>query len=294
MAMKRSFFVKVFQYSASSVALLAALGSSGCMQEASSSPYKGNIIAEANIDQTTRLVFVDEGEGNVGVAELSRMGDASILMAMFQREHASPLEIFLAAAEKDAAVPEILVANHRDIAVQQGREDLTPRRVTLRQDEPGVPASTLATDWHSEGTTACTAAGWEGPTGVWGNPVDAWWAVIFTNSTKVYTNNVTYPATQTTKQLVAWNGGSGAFHSHGACLGDNSVDQPITFTVRLSNSAAPVFEFDLDEVGGDFNYVIYNDYISVNNRSMISKITNAGNPAASFRHSAAAWVPLPQ
>jgi len=128
-------------------------------------------------------------------------------------------------------------------------------------------------------------------TGAWGNPVDSW-DNIFTNATQVYTNNVTYPQTKQTVQMAAWNGGSGSFHSHGACVSkDAGADKTISFSVTSNGVTPPAFA--LSAKAGEANYVIYNDYISVNGGTMTSSITNSGNASASFRHSQAAWVPNP-
>ena len=87
---------------------------------------------------------------------------------------------------------------------------------------------------------------------------------------------------------------SGSFHSHGACISsDSGADDLITFTV-LNNANAVVFSADLFENIGDDDYVIYNEWIGTVGHKTTSRITNASNAAASFRHSAAAWVPNPQ
>ena len=262
------------------------------MQEEPSPHGASNLIAEASIDETTSLVFVDEGGGNVGVAEISTVGKASIIMDMFQREHASPLEIFLATAHEGEAAPDILVENHRDIALRQGREDLTPRRVALRQDEHELPGLAPAAAWYTNEITACTATGWEGPNGAWGNPVDSW-DNIFAISTTPYVNNVSYPKEKLITQNNAWNGGGGSYHSHGACVSkDTGADKTIHFEV-FRDGVLVFPPHDISAKVGENNYVIYNDYITGTSKTK-SWITNDGNSSASFRHSAAAWVPNPQ
>lgn len=288
--MKTHLFANVLQYGAGALGLIAALSSSGCIQDDPSARYTGNIIAETSAGPA-RIVFVDEGDGQVGVAEISKVGRASVVLDMLQRDHASPLEIFLATVDEDEEVPEILVENHRDIALDQAREDLAPRRLAPLQGER-EPSASAQTAFTYSGTTSCTSTGWEGGSGVWGNPVDSW-DVVFTNTTTSYSNNVTYPRTKSITQQATWNGGSGSFHSHGACIStDSGADNKITFTVFKGFPL--VFSTDLFENVGDDDYIIYNDYISTNGTTTTSKISNVNSSSATFRHSAAAWVPIPQ
>lgn len=270
------------------LSLIAGMASVGCYQGdiEGTAEATNNVLREVHVSATKRILFIDEGNGNVGVAEVSRMGEAPIVTTMIQQTAATPLEIFLATARDIDDVPAILVENHRDIAAMQGREDLEPRR----HEAPVGMLETLAWD-QDDGTITCNAAGWEGASGAWGDPIDSW-DNIFTNSTDPLTNNTTYPHTKTVTQDVAWNVGSGSFHTHGACLSsDSGADNKINLTVQVGINGTPTPK-DLLEAGND-NWVMFTDYISINGTQTISKVTNVGNSSATFRHSAAAWVPFP-
>lgn len=272
------------------IVFMIAAASAGCysaeIDEASEDGAP--ILAEVQVSAGKRLVFVDEGEGRVGVAEISSMAEAPVVTPLIQNERATPLEIFLATARDGEEIPPLLLENHRVMAAEEGREDPEPRApATLRA---ALEALSFASS-HS-GTTPCNAAGWEGPSGAWGNPVDSW-DQQFTNTTSVYSGNTSYPRIKSITQQPAWNGGSGSYHTHGACIAnDTGADDKIMFGVFLQFFL--VFSTELDELPGDNEYVTYTQYVSTNGQSTTSRITNAGSASASFRHSAAAWVPFPQ
>jgi hypothetical protein len=250
----------------------------------SSAEAESNILREVHVSATKRILFIDSGDGNVAVAEISRMGEAPIVNTMIRQKSATPLEIFMATARDSEDIPELLIENHRQLAAIQGREDLEPRR----HEAPPSMLQTMAWDQDS-GVTSCDEDGWEGPSGIWGDPEDSW-DNIFHNATSEWNANVTYPRTKTVTQNILWNGGSGSFHTHGACLAsDSGADNKIAF--KIEGVGLPI-TVELLEVGGD-NWVTFTDYISTNGAQTKSTITNVGNSAASFRHSAAAWVPFP-
>ncbi|AKT42041.1 hypothetical protein [Chondromyces crocatus] len=269
---------------ASLLTVIAIASTAGCYGgPEGSAEASDKVIAEVQLSATRRIVFVDTGDGRVGVAEIASMKEAPFVTSMLRYERATPLEIFLATAQIGEAAPEILMENHQQLALKQGREDLTPRHSSSLQ------VNVEALDWDRKGTTSCTLAGWEGPAGIWSNPLDSW-DNQFHNVTSPWTNNTTYPRSQSITQSSTWNDNSGSYHSHGACLaGDTGADDKVTFTVRLGLSVQ--FTWDLEESPED-NYVIYNDYYDTGDTTE-SRITNAGNSSATFRHSAAAWVPIP-
>lgn len=267
-----------------SIAAIAVVGCHGGDGIESTAEHDGSLITEVHVTSGKRIVFVDEGDGHVGVAEISSMGEAPIVTDMIQREHATPLEIFLAAAPPGEDAPEILIENHRDLSALQGREDLEPRRLA-------AISSLLGTLSPNTGVTPCTAAGWENVGGVWGNEPDGVWDVEFTNTTTPHTNETSYPAVKSITQLAAWNGGSGSYHTHGACISsDAGADDKITFIMKVNN--VQVYSVDLFEKVGNDDWVTYTDYFNTGNTSR-SEITNASSASATFRHSAAAWVPFP-
>lgn len=272
--------------------LVAALSGVGCNQGDIESPPAGseNVIHELNVNGRTRIVFVDEGDGNVGVAEISQMGEVPIVTTMIRAEGATPLEIFMATADDGEEAPELLVENHRSIAAMQGREDAEPRARVALKDKLG---SLLTTMYYEDGgTTPCDEEGWEGPSGAWGDPVDSW-DNIFYNLTSEWNGNTTYPKSKPITQNPLWNGGSGSYHTHGACISDDTgADNKITISVKLNGSNVVTWSTDLAELVGDNEWATYTDYFT-NNQSSKSEVTNAGNSAATFRHSAAAWVPFP-
>ncbi|HZF53045.1 MAG TPA: hypothetical protein VE093_30540 [Polyangiaceae bacterium] len=247
----------------------------------SSSEDASNVVREVRLSATHRVLFIDEGNGDVAVAEMARMDEAPVVTTMIRQKGATPLEIFMATANRGEDIPEILVDNHRYIAAMQGREDLEPRH------DEALPSTLQALAWTQEsGVTACDATGWEGPNGVWGNPTDSW-DQQFHNATDVSTKNTIYPKTMSIMHNALWNNGSGSFHTHGACLkSDNGADKKITFTIEGIDKT-------LFNVGGD-NWVTFTSYISIAGTKTTSTITNVNNSAATFRHSAAAWVPNPQ
>lgn len=274
-----------------SLASSIALASVGCTMESAegSSAVTGDIVAEVDVGAATRLLFVNEGNGDIGVAELSRTDKPSLVMVLSRSEGATPLEIFLATAADGEDAPALLVENHRRVAEVQGREDLEPRLLAGLVREDGPTKNALAT-WTT-GTTPCTASGWEGATGVWGTTIHPS-LNIFTNSTSVYNNNVTYPRTKSITQPWVWNSGSGSYHTHGACLSnDTGVDDKISFTMK--RNGATVLGIDVFESANAYDYVLYEDWVGFGGNTT-SEITNVNNSAATFRHSAAAWVPFPQ
>lgn len=269
--------------------LIAAMASVGCYggeDVEGPTEHTGSLIAEVNVSKGKRIVFVDEGDGNVGVAEISTMGEAPLVAPMIQREHATPLEIFLATALASEDAPELLVENHRELAALQGREDLEPRSRASLQSLLGTMAAIVST-----GVTPCDESGWEDPGGIWGNQPEGNWDAQFHNVTSEYNGTTTYPKAKTITQLAAWNGGSGSYHTHGACISsDAGADNKITFVMKVNN--VQVHTDDLFENVGNDDWITYTDYVSTGTVTR-SEITNAGNSAATFRHSAGAWVPFP-
>ncbi|EYF04127.1 hypothetical protein [Chondromyces apiculatus] len=274
---------------------LVALGSAGCLSGETESSQDGadHVIAEVQLSATRRIVFVDEGEGRVGVAEVGARNEAPLVTTMIGTEQATPLEIFLATAPSGEVAPLLLLDNHEELATLQGRQDLTPRL----EARLAVPLGPLAAIINT-GTGPCTEAGWEGPSGIWGSGPDGSWDAVFANSTSIYSNNTTYPAPKQINPLSTWNGSSGTYHTHGACIAsDAGADNQITFAMYHSNPGGSIFALLHTEVlsegtGGNGEWVTYTDFFA-NNIKTKSQITNVGNAAASFRHSAGAWVPFP-
>lgn len=273
--------------------LVAALSGVGCNQGDIESPPAGseNVIHELNVNGRTRIVFVDEGDGNVGVAEISQMGEVPIVTTMIRAEGATPLEIFMATADDGEEAPELLVENHHSIAARQGREDAEPRTRVALKSKLGSLMTTMSAFIRS-GTTPCDEDGWEGVSGAWGDPIDSW-DNIFANSTSEWNGTTSYPKAKTITQGATWNGGSGSYHTHGACISDDTgADNKITLSVKLNGSNVVTWSTDLDELVGNNEWATFNDYFGFPSSSK-SEVTNVGNSAASFRHSAAAWVPFP-
>ena len=270
------------------LSLIAGLSSVGCYQGdmESTAEAPSNIVREVHLSATKRILFLDRGNGDVRVAEISRLGEAPVVTKMIRETGATPLEIFLSTTREGEDVPELLVENHRTVAAMQGREDLEPRRTEA------LPSTLETLEWFPrDGATTCDEEGWEGENGAWGDPIDSWDNIFF-NSTTEHTNVVSYPKTKTVTQSATWNGGYGSYHTHGACLaGDAGADNKINIKVEIVSNVQTISS-DILELPSD-NWITYSDYISTNTMQTRSTITNVGNSSASFRHSAAAWVPNP-
>lgn len=95
--------------------------------------------------RTGTVRFLADDSGGVAVMEISdhALGPAERLL---EREGATPLEVFLAVAPSDAAIPEALVAHHAEL-----RGDVVPR--ALAAEVSGVTV---------DGFPSCTSAAWPG------------------------------------------------------------------------------------------------------------------------------------
>ena len=111
-------------------------------------------VAQLELDGGGSLTFLDLGNGDVGIAERSPRGRASVLGTLLER-NATPLEVYLALESDDAELPQQLVQDHERQSAEPPRNlkaslgSLSPQGL----DDPGKDTHYCdyyewTWDWH--------------------------------------------------------------------------------------------------------------------------------------------------
>jgi len=134
------------------------LGTFACGDVADDSEGKitereAEILAEYELPHDMRVVFVDEGDGHIGVTHIAPAYVPPFVATWLTKENATALEVFLATAPADLEVPQALQEDHISVAEQQGRKDLSPRSLAspdldmIPRDDDGSCTSSWPIYW---------------------------------------------------------------------------------------------------------------------------------------------------
>ena len=110
-------------------------------------------LATIDLASGAAVIFLDLGDGGVGIAERAPRRARFVALPMVERLDATPLEVYLALAPRGDAAPDVLLRDHRARVARAGAPGRAPRTL--------APAQAVAADVSDPGwgTHACASAG---------------------------------------------------------------------------------------------------------------------------------------
>jgi hypothetical protein len=200
-------------------------------------------IAAVDLGGSARLVFLDLGDGQVGVVERASTHRPFRSVALRERWNATALEIYLAVVPDGTTVPDALLRDHRLQMAREGKDGADARRLS------SAPSAAADLNDPGAGVYACDALGWD-----WKDD----WKAAFVGITKYreadYRHQQSGTYTFYPGAAVYYGTNTNSITYLGACNGDAYHTLVMEVDRRISGAWTKIYEFT---IGSYEKYTFY-------------------------------------